>query len=115
MIQGVKVKRATVRTTLWRRVCSCSHEGSVYLIAGVGMEAARQDRLYVNTLGGRTVAWFDRRTGHRDLDKSLPQPILDALTPHVTRTAALSIAAERTRRAPLPKEYDLTLRGPGDA
>ncbi|MFE9661911.1 NERD domain-containing protein [Streptomyces sp. NPDC005955] len=75
-----------------------------------------QDRLYVNSPDGKAVAWFDRRTGHIEVvDESLRQPILDALTPYVTRTAGVSDAVEPTRRTPPPEEYDLALRGPGDA
>ncbi|WP_328949555.1 NERD domain-containing protein [Streptomyces sp. NBC_00184] len=73
------------------------------------------DRLYVNTSGGVTVAWFDRNTGHLEVkDEKLRQSILHVLAPHIPPPTTSPVVVGTTRLPP-PPEHDLALRRPGDA
>lgn len=61
------------------------------------------DRLYVNTSGGVTVAWFDRNTGHLEVkDEKLRQSILHVLAPHIPPPTTSPVVVGTTR-LPLPR------------
>ncbi len=91
-----------------------------------------QDRLYVNTSDGESVAWFDRKTGQINI---LVEPFraaaLEALTPYLTGNAGNSgsfgnAGSGDISRGPAPRttpslshflapEHDLALNRPGEA
>ncbi|MCS0635111.1 NERD domain-containing protein [Streptomyces sp. LP05-1] len=70
------------------------------------------DRLYVNAPGGRTVAWFDRKTGRVEVkDELLRSAILDALAPHLTRPGP-PLSTPRPGPGPGPGPLPATRPGP---
>jgi hypothetical protein len=81
-----------------------------------------QDRLYVNTAQGETVAWQDRRTGHVHVEiEALGDAARAALAEYHAQAPETDPAAPDTSipphatqaPPPIPLEFDLALQEPG--